>query len=79
MEVSQKDVSKIEENLVVVSEKIATHEDNIIQHWDKIVGIENKVEYITNQSGRKTIKLLGLVEAEDEKSWDNSGKYLLNT
>ena len=40
-------------------------------------GIDNKVEYFENQSRRNNSKLLGLAEAEDEKSWDDSEKYFL--
>eukprot|EP00112_Aurelia_sp_Birch-Aquarium-sp1_P014172 Seg3040.4 transcript_id=Seg3040.4/GoldUCD/mRNA.D3Y31 product="hypothetical protein" protein_id=Seg3040.4/GoldUCD/D3Y31 len=77
LEFSQKDVSEIEKKLTVVSEKIASHEGNIVQHSDTIVGIDNKVEYIENQSRRNSIKLLGLAEAEDEKSWDDSEKVFI--
>ena len=72
LEFTQKDVSEIEEKLMVVSEKIALHQGNIVQHSDKIVEIDDKVEYIKNQCIRNNIKLLGLAEAEDKKSWGDS-------
>ena len=77
LEFSQKVVSEIEKKLTVVSEKIASHEGNIVQHSDTIVGIDNKVEYIENQSRQNNIKLLGLAEAENEKSWDDSEKVFI--
>ena len=77
LEFSQKHVSEIDEKLTAVSEKVATHEGSIVQHSDKIIGIDDKVEYIENQSRQNNIKLLGLAEAEDEKSWDNYEKLFI--
>ena len=50
LEFSQKDIAEIEQELMVVSEKFAMHEGKIVQHSGKSVGIDNKVEYIENQS-----------------------------
>ena len=42
--------------------------------------IEDKNEYLENQSCRNNIRILGVEETEDEKSWDDTEKvvkYLL--
>ena len=39
--------------------------------------VENKVEYIENQSRGNNIKLIGLNESEEEVSWDDTEKMVL--
>ena len=43
----------------------------------EVMHVENKVEYIENQSRRNNVKLVGLNESDDEVSWDDTEKIVV--
>ena len=72
-EKSQKVESKLEVDMRAVYQQIEGLSENLRQGLEVI---EDKNEYLENQSRRNNIRILGVEETEDEKSWDDTEKVV---
>ena len=72
-EKSQQVESKLEVDMRAVYRQIEGLSENLRQGL-KVV--EDKNEYLENQSRRNNIRILGVEETEDEKSWDDTEKVV---
>ena len=72
-EKSQKVESKLEVDMRAVYRQIEGLSENLRQGLEVI---EDKNEYLENQSRRNNIRILGVEETEDEKSWDDTEKVV---
>ena len=77
LEFSLKDVAEIEEKLSLVTKTVDKNCTSFEKQTMEVMRVENKVEYIENQSRRNNIKLIGLNESDDEVSWDDTEKIVV--
>ena len=72
-EKSQKVESKLEVDMRAVYRQIEGLSENLRQGLEVV---EDKNEYLENQSRRNNIRILGVEETDDEKSWDDTEKVV---
>ena len=72
-EKSQKVESKLEVDMRAVYRQIEGPSENLRQGLE-VIGDKN--EYLENQLPRNSIRILGVEETEDEKSWDDTEKVV---
>ena len=78
LEFSQRDVMEIEQKLSLVTETVNKNCTSFEEQTIEFMRVENKVEYNENQSRRNNIKLIGLNESDEEVSWDDTEKIVLD-
>ena len=78
LEFSQRDVMEIEQKLSLVTETVNKNCTSFEEQTIEFMRVENKVEYNENQSRRNNIKLISLNESDEEVSWDDTKKMVLD-
>lgn len=72
LEFSQADIEKVEGKIKALETNVDKSKLTIQQHDVDIEAVQDGVEYIENQSRRNNIKLVGLDEGDEERSWSDT-------
>ena len=71
LELSKANISTIESKLNAANDKLVLQGDAVKAYVGNVGGLQDKVEYLENQSRRKNIRILGVEEGDDE-TWEKS-------
>ena len=71
LEFSQANISTIESKLDAANDKLVFQGNAVEAHVGNVGGLQDKVEYLENQSRRNNVRIIGVEEGDDE-TWDKS-------
>ena len=72
LEYSQADIDKLDSKIKALEANIDKSKFTIRQYDEDIKVVQDGIEYIENQSCGNNIKLVGLDEGDDERSWSDT-------
>ena len=79
LQFSQKDIDDLNSKVTSIDSKLNS-QHIALEHIDKeCEGISNQVDYLENQSRRNNIKILGLAESKEERTWEDTEKLIKST
>ena len=74
LQFSQKDIKDLQDKTLAIEKKIRKCSKTVNQHDEDLEDVSNQIEYLENQSRRNNLKIIGVEESEEEKTWETLKK-----
>ena len=78
LQFSQKDIKDLQDKTLAIEKKIGKCSKTVSQHDEDLEDVSNQIEYLENQSRRNNLKIIGVEESEEEKTWEDT-EEVVNT
>eukprot|EP00112_Aurelia_sp_Birch-Aquarium-sp1_P011031 Seg233.3 transcript_id=Seg233.3/GoldUCD/mRNA.D3Y31 product="hypothetical protein" protein_id=Seg233.3/GoldUCD/D3Y31 len=79
LQFSQKDIDELNSKVTSIDAKVNS-QHIALEHIDgECEGISNQVDYLESQSRRNNIKILGMAERKEERTWDDTEELIKST
>ena len=72
LQFSQKDIKDLQDKTLAIEKKIGKCSKTVNQHDEDLEDVSNQIEYLENQSRRNNLKITGVEESEEEKTWEDT-------
>ena len=79
LQFSQKDIDDLNSKVTSIDSKLNSQHIALEHTDEECERISNQVDYLENQSRHNNIKILGLAESKEERTWEDTEKLIKST